>query len=125
MAKFITKAADIFTFVLLTGVLFVNMVKFSGYFLGESKKWIAVAALAVAIAVFCMIGGSIFNALKRLFSFVKKLSVRQMGVILVLFVLATKLFLVFLLDNDVNHHDDMHHYLYFAKQIADTGTITM
>ncbi len=124
MAKFITKAADIFTFVLLTGVLFVNMVKFSGYFLGESKKWIAVAALAVAIAVFCMIGGSIFNALKRLFSFVKKLSVRQMGVILVLFVLATKLFLVFLLDNDVNHHDDMHHYLYFAKQIADTGTIT-
>ena len=124
MAKIVIKITDVFTFILLTGVLFVNMVKFSGYLLGDGKKWIGVAVLAVGVGVFYFIGGSLFSLLKRLFSFVKKLSVPQMLVILAAFVLATKVTLVFLLDINVNNHNDMRHYMYFAKQIADTGAVT-
>ncbi len=124
MAKVIVRITDVFTFILLTAVLFVNMVQFSGYLLTGAKKWIGVAVLAVGVAVFWYIGGSIFKLLERLFSFVKKLSVRKMVIILTVFMLASKIALVFLLDNDVNHHDDMHHYMLFSKQIADTGAIT-
>ena len=58
MTKVITKIADIFTFVLLTGALLVNILKFSEYFLGGSKKWFAVAALAAAVFAFYALGGS-------------------------------------------------------------------
>ena len=60
MAKIVIKITDVFTFILLTGVLFVNMVKFSGYLLGNGKKWIGVAVLAVGVGVFYFIGGSLF-----------------------------------------------------------------
>lgn len=124
MTKVITKIADIFTFVLLTGALLVNILKFSEYFLGGSKKWFAVAALAAAVFAFYALGGSIFAAIKKVFSFVKKLSVVQMAVILFAFILASKVFLVFLLDNNFTNHTDMRHYYSFATQIADSGKIT-
>ena len=119
---FITKTTGIFLFLILSVALAVNVWKFSGYVNGK-LQWLFIAGAIGLIALFCVFGGAFLNKIKRLLAFSDGWSVRTMALIMFIALAVSKIFLVFLLDNNVHNHDDMHHYLYFAEQIADNGVI--
>lgn len=125
MTKFINRTVDIVFFALLAMITCVMAVTVAETVLSGVVAC-AVGAVILAGMLFVVIRGR-----QRFATFGRKIKERlepipawKLALFLGLFSTVTKIFFVFLFDNNADLHDDMAMYRSFAEQYADKGMIT-
>ena len=87
-------------------------------------KYIIIFASFAVIVCFVIFGGKILQKLYVIKNAIENCSAIKLGLILFLVVILTKVFFVFLFNNDADKTVDMHLYKSFATQLANNGIIT-
>lgn len=124
VSNFIVKTVK-YVFIVLIGIILMASILGLSELITESwLKYVIAGIIIVGIILIFTYGNSIFQKIYRLKSVLDRISVGKMFAFLFLFVLLSKVLMVFLLDNDANLHPDMQMYLSYATQIAETGIIT-
>ncbi len=124
MSKFIAKTVDI-VFVILLGVILLAM----GVSMAEAvlSGWMSFAAglvIVSAVFAFLIFGQShIEKACKKIYEYFKNVPAWKLMLFLGLFSVVTKVFFVFLFNNNADLHPDMEMYRSFAEQYAKDGYI--
>lgn len=124
IGNFIVRTVDYFFWGLMIIITISATISLAEIF---SSGWIKYTIVFVTLIFLCVLLffiSKIIHKIKHLFLFVRSISSRRMMVIIFLFVAATKIFLILLLNPDATKHPDMATYQSFAFQLADNDVIT-
>ncbi|MBK6087613.1 glycosyltransferase family 39 protein [Ruminococcus difficilis] len=124
IGNFVVRTIDYVFVAWLTIILLASVVCFSETISTGVIKYILIAIILIGITLFVMFGERIFNKLRSLLRKISSISVGKMALFLFLFVVISKIFFVFLFNNDADKTIDMRLYKSFATQIANNGIIT-
>ena len=124
MSRFIIRITNYFFFAFIALFLFANIFWFSFSFIGGFWGYVLIAFMLVGVLIFFCFGERIFTKVRLVFSFLDKMSSLQMMALLFVFIVLTKVILVFALGTELNGRGDMPAYVSFAKQLANDGMIT-
>lgn len=124
MTKFILKTVEIVFIGLLAVILLAMGVSLAEtVFNGAIAFFIGVAIVAFVIGGIIILKDKIYTIFRYVQGKLSKLTFAQMAIILFVFSTATKVFFVFLFDNNADLHSDTAKYRSFASQIANQGFI--
>lgn len=125
MAKLIRKTVDIVFLALLAVIVFAAAVSLAETAFHGALAYIVGAGI-LAVMLFAVIWGRsrLQNIGRRIEHHLEPVPAWKLALFLGLFSAVTKIFLVFLFDNNADLHPDMAMYRSYAEQYAATGKIT-
>lgn len=124
IGNFAVRTVDYVFIGLISIILLSAIVSFSELISGGWFKYIIIFASFAVIVCFVIFGGKILQKLYVIKNAIENCSAIKLGLILFLVVILTKVFFVFLFNNDADKTVDMHLYKSFATQLANNGIIT-
>lgn len=124
LGVFTVRTIDYVFFGLIAIILLSAIVSFSEMITNGVFKYAIILISIAIVAIFVVFGYKILRALYKIRDYIKKVSAFRLGLILFFIVLLTKVFFVFLFDNDADKTIDMRLYRSFAAQLANSGQIT-
>lgn len=125
MSKFIVKTVDIVFYILIGIILAASMSSLCGLVSDGLLGYVIFIVLLLFVFAVWYFGSDVLNFVyKKIYMPISKVSLLKMVLCIFLVSLVTKVFFVFLFDNDAAKHIDMSMYASFAQQISDSGKIT-
>ena len=109
---------------ILTVIIFSAIVGFSEWISNGIIKYVLITLSLIVVACFVIFGERILKKLFAVGNIINGVSTFKLGIILFLFVFFSKVFFVFLFNNDADKTIDMRLYKSFATQLANNGVIT-
>lgn len=124
LGDFTVRTIDYIFVGLIAIILMSAIVSFSEMITNGVFKYAVILISIAIVTLFVIFGNKNLRILYKFRDCISNVSAFKLGLILFLVVLVTKVFFVFLFDNDANLHPDMKMYLSFAKQLANDGVIS-
>ncbi|MCR5636628.1 MAG: glycosyltransferase family 39 protein [Clostridiales bacterium] len=124
IGNFIVRTVDYVFFGLMILILTAAILVFSETITSGAMKYVIAMFTALFACFFVVFGNTLILGLKRFIGKISNIPVKRMCIIIFASVLITKVFFVFLFDNDISRHPDMATYKSFAYQLANRGEIT-
>lgn len=125
MSKFIVKTVDIVFYILIGIILAASMSSLCGLVSDGLLGYVLFFVLLLFVFAVWYFGSDVLNfAYKKIYMPISKVSLFKMVLCIFLVSLVTKVFFVFLFDNDAANTIDMSLYASFAQQLSDSGEIT-
>lgn len=123
ICSFLVKTIEYVFMILIMLILFVFTLSFCETITSGPLKYVIFLSIIIAVLFVFYFSENIYKKIIFLRDITQKISVRKMCLILFFLIAVTKIFFVFLFDNDPSKHPDMGTYYSMAVDLANHGKI--